>query len=260
MNWITPAPQPGKYHTVPPPGSRIAVDGPPPGYTGFVPAYKNHLVGHSYGDSCRRAAAITDSFRIGKPELAIHLGGENKCEGRDFYYSQLAHPGLINEPKAVNWKASKRETPAEMKYCTGKLDIKSMRQCIGTTEKYVKETPLAMSFGDLPYKSVKLHTRREYEKYGPDTLQVIEGKHHLIGYTGHVHANQHIFSQTYGQATRRLKGNPADCYTSAAYIRFSENRPLLSNEFELKHPLHYNHLTLLQPGVGNLGPLPEGAR
>jgi hypothetical protein len=47
-----------------------------------------------------------------------------------------------------------------------------------------------MSFGDLPYKSVKLHTRREYEKYGPDTLQVIEGKHHLIGYTGHVHANQ----------------------------------------------------------------------
>lgn len=73
MNWITPAPQPGKYHTVPPPGSRIAVDGPPPGYTGFVPAYKNHLVGHSYGDSCRRAAAITDSFRIGKPELAIHL-------------------------------------------------------------------------------------------------------------------------------------------------------------------------------------------
>jgi hypothetical protein len=71
---------------------------------------------------------------------------------------------------------------------------------------------------------------------------------------------QHIFSQTYGQATRRLKGNPADCYTSAAYIRFSENRPLLSNEFELKHPLHYNHLTLLQPGVGNLGPLPEGAR
>jgi hypothetical protein len=47
-----------------------------------------------------------------------------------------------------------------------------------------------MSFGDLPYKSVKLHTRREYEKFGPDTLQVIEGKHHLIGYTGHVHANQ----------------------------------------------------------------------
>lgn len=70
---------------------------------------------------------------------------------------------------------------------------------------------------------------------------------------------QHIFSQTYGQATRRLKGYPADCYTSAAYISFSENRPLLSNEFELKHPVHYNHLTLLQPGVGNLGPLPEGA-
>ncbi len=72
----------------------------------------------------------------------------------------------------------------------------------------MKETPLAMSFGDLPYKSVKLHTRREYEKYGPDTLQVIEGKHHLIGYTGHVHANQ---------VSRKKLYDPLNCLTNITY-------------------------------------------
>jgi hypothetical protein len=51
-------------------------------------------------------------------------------EGRNFWYSQLGHPGRIDEPKAIKWQASKRETPAELKYCTGKLDMYSIRYVI----------------------------------------------------------------------------------------------------------------------------------
>jgi hypothetical protein len=35
-----------------------------------------------------------------------------------------------------------------------------------------------------------LHTRREFEDYKDDTLEVMEGRHHLKGYTGHIHAKQ----------------------------------------------------------------------
>lgn len=55
---------------------------------------------------------------------------EDKVEGRNFFYAQLAHAGQIDDPKAIKWMASKRETPAEMKYCSGKLDIASMRSAL----------------------------------------------------------------------------------------------------------------------------------
>jgi hypothetical protein len=69
---------------------------------------------------------------------------------------------------------------------------------------------------------------------------------------------QHLFSQSYGKTSRRLNPLPADPYTSASYIDYAENRPLLINEFELKHPMNYHHLQLLKTGEGNLGPLPDG--
>lgn len=52
---------------------------------------------------------------------------ENKVEGRNFFYAQLGHAGQVDDPKAIKWMASKRETPAEMKCCSGKLDIAAMR-------------------------------------------------------------------------------------------------------------------------------------
>ncbi|CAM6015422.1 unnamed protein product [Sphagnum balticum] len=252
-----PAVPAGKTHTVPG-GARIAKEGPVPGYSGFIPQNKNYVIGHGYSDSCRRAAAITDSLRHGALKESIHLSTENKVEGRNFWYSQLGHPGRIDEPKAIKWQASKRETPAELKYCTGKLDMYSIRQSIGTTDKYPTPTVRGMSVSDLPYRPWKLHTRREFEDYKDDTLEVMEGRHHLKGYTGHIHAKQHLFSQSYGKTSRRLNPLPADPYTSASYIDYAENRPLLINEFELKHPMNYHHLQLLKTGEGNLGPLPDG--
>lgn len=62
---------PSKYHTVP--GARIGKEGPIPGYTGTIPAYRNHIIGHGYSDGSRRAAALTDSMRHNKIENAYHL-------------------------------------------------------------------------------------------------------------------------------------------------------------------------------------------
>jgi hypothetical protein len=64
------------------------------------------------------------------------------------------------------------------------------RKCIGTTEKYPKETVKTLTMGDLPYKSVHLVTKKEFETMKDDTLEVVEARHHLIGYTGHLHAKQ----------------------------------------------------------------------
>jgi hypothetical protein len=69
-----------------------------------------------------------------------------------------------------------------------------------------------------------------------------------------------VFGKSYGKATRDLAGHPAEPSTSKHYLDYAENRPLIVNEFELKHPLHYNHFKLTDPGEGSLGPLPEGAR
>lgn len=47
-----------------------------------------------------------------------------------------------------------------------------------------------MSMGELPYKSVHLVTKKEFEPLKDDILEVIEARHHLKGYTGHIHAKQ----------------------------------------------------------------------
>ncbi len=69
-----------------------------------------------------------------------------------------------------------------------------------------------------------------------------------------------VFGKSYGKATRDLSAHPAEPSTSKHYLGYAENRPLIVNEFELKHPLQYNHFKLTDPGEGSLGPLPEGAR
>lgn len=117
-----------------------------------------------------------------------------------------------------------------------------------------------MSMTVLPYTNVKIQTKKTFEAFQDDTLEVMEARHHLKGYTGHVHAQQHLFSQTFGKTTRRLRGYPPDPQTSKDFIDYAENRPLCVNEFELKHPMKFHHNQLLKTGEGSLGPLPDGAR
>ncbi|KAG0610308.1 hypothetical protein M758_7G055500, partial [Ceratodon purpureus] len=133
------------------------------------------------------------------------------------------------------------------------------RQCIGTTDGPARAfVPMHMSLGDLPYKDNKVVLKKEWGTRGPEYYEVNQGVHHMKGYTGHTHGVQHVFAKTYGQTTRELRQLPAEPSTSAKYINYAENRPLVINEFELKHPMRFPHNVLLKEGEGTLGPLPEG--
>jgi hypothetical protein len=59
--------------------------------------------------------------------VATVQGFENKTDGRNFFYAQLAHAGEVNDPAPVKWRCSKRETPDDMKYCSGTLDMRTLR-------------------------------------------------------------------------------------------------------------------------------------
>jgi hypothetical protein len=52
---------------------RIGKEGAIPGYTGFVPGVRCHVMGHSFADACKRGLAITDSQRHNSFEKTVHL-------------------------------------------------------------------------------------------------------------------------------------------------------------------------------------------
>jgi hypothetical protein len=52
---------------------RIGKEGAIPGYTGFVPGVRSHVIGHSFADACKRGLAITDSQRHNSFEKTVHL-------------------------------------------------------------------------------------------------------------------------------------------------------------------------------------------
>ncbi|BBN16999.1 hypothetical protein MPTK1_7g11140 [Marchantia polymorpha subsp. ruderalis] len=219
-----------------------------PGYTGFIPAMRNHLIGHSYGDSTRRAAACTDSLRKKSYPKAIELTVESRPQDRNFFYAQLSRAALEQPPKAIHWIASKRDLPIEMTATSGLVDVRKMKTCIGTTAEGVTTCAPHMSIPDPPYKDRHLCTKREFEALKDDCLEVAEARHHIKGYSGHYHAKQHVYGKSYGKTTRELRPLPARPVTSREYQFYQDNRALMVNEFELKRRMKYNHFTLLPPG------------
>ncbi|CAM6123117.1 unnamed protein product [Calypogeia fissa] len=230
-----------------------------PGYTGYIPAMRNHLIGHSYGDSTRRAAACTDSLRHREYSKAIELTVESRPQDRNFFYAQLSRAALEQPPKAIKWICSKRDLPPDMDATSGLMDIRKMKTCIGTTPAGVTTCAPHMSIPDGPYKDRKICTRRTFEKLKDDVLEVAEARHHIKGYSGHTHAKQHIYGKSYGKVTRILRPLPANPKTSREYLDYADSRALVVNEFELKQAgmkpnMAYKHFNLLAPGHKPGGP------
>ncbi|KAL3683487.1 hypothetical protein R1sor_001509 [Riccia sorocarpa] len=226
-----------------------------PGYTGYIPAMRNHLIGHSFGDSTRRAAACTESLRKKQYPKAIELTVESRPQDRNFFYAQLSRAALEQPPKAINWICSKRDLPLEMTATSGLVDVRKMRTCIGTTPEAVTSCAPHMSIPDPPYKNRHLSTKREFETLKDDCLEVAEARHHIKGYSGHYHAGQHLYGKSYGKITRELRPLPGNPKTSKEYQFYQDNRALMVNEFELRRRMKYNHFTLLPPNhkPGGLG-------
>ena len=58
-----------------------------------------------------------------------------------------------------------------------------------------------------------------------DVRTVMQGNHHMVGYTGHVHGGQHFFAKSFGAMTRSLKGSTAQPDTTDDLLYFQDDRP-----------------------------------
>jgi len=74
------------------------------------------------------------------------------------------------------------------------------------------------------------------EKVPDDIRTVQRAAHRVVGYTGHVHGQQHVYSQSFGKMTRSLHGgapNLTDVHTSDSLLYFADERP---NQLETVNP------------------------
>ena len=47
--------------------------------------------------------------------------------GRDDFYAQVSHAGEEHDPRAIQWKCTKREPPEETRLVSGKVDMRSLK-------------------------------------------------------------------------------------------------------------------------------------
>ena len=55
-----------------------------------------------------------------------------------------------------------------------------------------------------------------------------KAKHRIVGYTGHVHGQQHVYAESFGKMTRKLHGgqtNLSEPGTTDALLMFKDDRP-----------------------------------
>jgi hypothetical protein len=66
------------------------------------------------------------------------------------------------------------------------------------------------------------------EKLMPDIPEVQLATHRVVGYTGHVHGQQHVYAQSFGKMTRALHGGHANLTapdTTDALLHYRDDRP-----------------------------------
>ena len=90
------------------------------------------------------------------------------------------------------------------------------------------EVPLMLHMG----KGMMQHTFQERgadhklrDKACTDMSMVSRAKHQLVGYTGHVHGEQHMFAKSYGETTRKLNGLNASASVDDDLLYYADARP-----------------------------------
>ncbi len=63
------------------------------------------------------------------------------------------------------------------------------------------------------------------EKVTQEMLHVNEGKHKVVGYTGHIPGHQHIYAQSYGKMTGKTLGPSYEHKFSKDLLYFKDSRP-----------------------------------
>ena len=80
---------------------------------------------------------------------------------------------------------------------------------------------LRSSYGETPQTRVGEETFATEE----EMQEVNEGRHKVVGYTGHIPGQQHIYAQSYGRMTGNTLGPTQDHKFSKSLLYFKDARP-----------------------------------
>eukprot|EP00241_Pyramimonas_parkeae_P006327 CAMPEP_0114230666 /NCGR_PEP_ID=MMETSP0058-20121206/3598_1 /TAXON_ID=36894 /ORGANISM="Pyramimonas parkeae, CCMP726" /LENGTH=391 /DNA_ID=CAMNT_0001341895 /DNA_START=151 /DNA_END=1326 /DNA_ORIENTATION=- len=216
-----------------------------PGYTGHQ-ASSQHMFAQSYG---RITQALNQDAGLSPAQLAkqfIHFGEERPVgdsldlhhavvpgyqghvPGKDNYvYGKTfgASAVLASEANSVLQTGKSPSVLASLvdHRPTGRVDLYAESHI---QHKQADPTPLLMHLGKGVAQPNFREVTADYkirERYEDDVKEVQTGKHHVVGYTGHVRGEQHVYSQGYGKMTRMLHG--ADQGIHDRLLDFEDDRP-----------------------------------
>jgi len=161
-----------------------------PGYTGHVPAMRNFVVGQTYQSATVAAGKAADTQRLGVNPASMSELVDQRPQGRQYLYAQVAH-SIVPEQAPSN---------------------------------YVMPTPHSASLPELTFKRRDFADRKTYSEEVPEIVR--KETQRVPGYTGHMHASQHMFGQSFGRVARDLVGSSIRTnITSRRLCEFGEDRP-----------------------------------
>lgn len=197
-----------------------------PGYLGFVPGMRNHVIGKRYAEATLRAGDCTGMLRSGLNPSGNASLVDDRPQGRQFLYAQMATP-IRDEPALAPPHVGKRK-PLLDSATTGQIDPRLMPKVVGGhgDERGPVKTVKTATMPSLPYGSKRFIMRKEYPEKPPDMGSDVT-KAMMPGYTGHQAASQHVFAQSYGKITQALNENIDDTPVdkSRKFISYGEERP-----------------------------------
>eukprot|EP00239_Pterosperma_sp_CCMP1384_P007777 CAMPEP_0197847448 /NCGR_PEP_ID=MMETSP1438-20131217/6245_1 /TAXON_ID=1461541 /ORGANISM="Pterosperma sp., Strain CCMP1384" /LENGTH=378 /DNA_ID=CAMNT_0043459377 /DNA_START=104 /DNA_END=1240 /DNA_ORIENTATION=+ len=194
-----------------------------PGYQGYIPGMKNHVIGKRYTDASNKAEECTAVLRDGGNPSGLESLVDDRPQGRHNLYAQVANHGPQEQPQLAPPHVGKRipmKNPAH-----GEVDFRTMPKVIGGLGDHQTQVIKSASLPTLPYSNKKFVTKKVYAEELPAEAKDASGM--VPGYTGHQHAAQHVFSKSYGSTTRELAGDNAETTDkSKNFLLYGEERPV----------------------------------
>jgi len=160
-----------------------------PGYQGYIPGKDNHIYGKTYGQSTNLAPLAEKTMKSHGNASSLEELVDTRPQGGAQLYAQSSE-GVPYDRIPLPVHVSKGVV--KMQYLEKGVDNK-MR-----------------------------------EKVPEDIKTVKQAKHRVVGYTGHVHGQQHVYAQSFGKMTRSLHGGEANLKepnTSDDLLYYKDNRP-----------------------------------
>lgn len=161
-----------------------------PGYTGHQPGMRNYVVGQTYANATVNASKANEYMKQGLNPAGLTELVDRRPQGRDFLYAQAAKSTIPDQPPP----------------------------------NYTMPVLNTASLPELTFKNRKFVDRKTFSEEVPELIR--NGTRKIPGYTGHAHASQHVYGQSFGRIARTLSGGAArSTVTSQLLAGYADERP-----------------------------------